>query len=82
LKKIFHSRIGFSNDKLNGFHGCESQNTNKTQRGAAIGAWRSHFRWYSGNNVVKGGNGACAVLGGVVGGVGAPVTKRQTSKTN
>ena len=54
------------------FTGCEAvKNTNKTQRGAAIGAvGGAVIGGVLGNNLGKGGNGALgAVLGGVVGGV-------------
>ncbi len=53
------------------FTGCESvKNTNKTQRGAAIGVVAgSVLGAVLGNNIGKGGNGALgAVLGGVIGG--------------
>ena len=52
--------------------GCESvKNTNKTQRGVAIGAvGGAVIGGILGNNIGKGGNSALgAVLGGVVGGV-------------
>ena len=54
------------------FTSCESlKNTNKTQRGAGIGAaGGAVIGGILGNNLGKGGNGATgAVLGGVVGGV-------------
>ena len=54
------------------FTGCESvKNTNKTQRGAGIGAVAGGvIGAVLGNNLGKGGNGAAgAVLGSVVGGV-------------
>ncbi len=53
------------------FTSCESvKNTNKTQRGAAIGvAGGALIGGILGNNLGKGGNGALgAVLGGVIGG--------------
>ena len=56
----------------NAFTSCESaKNTNKTQRGAAIGAvGGALIGGILGNNVGKGGNSALgAVLGGVIGGV-------------
>jgi outer membrane protein OmpA-like peptidoglycan-associated protein len=56
--------------------GCESvKNTNKTQRGAAIGAvGGAIIGGVLGNNLGKGGNGAMgAVLGGVIGGVAGGV---------
>ena len=54
------------------FSSCEAvKNTNKTQRGAAIGAVSGAvIGGVLGNNIGKGGNGALgAVIGGVVGGV-------------
>ncbi|MBC7438823.1 MAG: OmpA family protein [Flavobacterium sp.] len=54
------------------FTSCESiKNTNKTQRGAGIGAVAGGVLGaVLGNNLGKGGNGALgAVLGGVIGGV-------------
>lgn len=56
--------------------GCEAaKNTNKTQRGAAIGAvGGAVLGGILGNNIGKGGNGALgAVLGGVIGGVAGGV---------
>ncbi|WP_300569850.1 OmpA family protein [Flavobacterium sp.] len=56
--------------------GCQAaKNTNKTQRGAAIGAvGGAIIGGVLGNNLGKGGNGALgAVIGGVVGGVAGGV---------
>lgn len=67
----------------NVFTGCESvKNTNKTQRGAAIGAvGGAVIGGVLGNNIGKGGNGALgAVLGGVVGGVAGGVIGHQMDK--
>jgi outer membrane protein OmpA-like peptidoglycan-associated protein len=53
------------------FNGCDAvKNTNKTQRGAALGAiGGAVLGGVLGNNIGKGGNGALgAVLGGVIGG--------------
>ncbi|MES2748689.1 MAG: OmpA family protein [Bacteroidota bacterium] len=63
--------------------GCEAaKNTNKTQRGAAIGAVAGGVLGaVIGNNVGKGGNGALgAVLGGVVGGVAGGVIGNKMDK--
>lgn len=65
------------------FTGCESvKNTNKTQRGAAIGAvGGAVIGGILGNNLGKGGNGALgAVLGGVVGGVAGGVIGNKMDK--
>ena len=65
------------------FTGCESvKNTNKTQRGAAIGAvGGAIIGGVLGNNLGKGGNGALgAVLGGVVGGVAGGVIGNKMDK--
>ena len=65
------------------FTGCESvKNTNKTQRGAAIGAvGGALIGGILGNNLGKGGNGALgAVLGGVVGGVAGGVIGNKMDK--
>ncbi|MGC4041759.1 MAG: OmpA family protein [Flavobacterium sp.] len=65
------------------FTSCESvQNTNKTQRGAAIGAvGGAVIGGILGNNLGKGGNGALgAVLGGVVGGVAGGVIGNKMDK--
>ncbi|HMI08628.1 MAG TPA: OmpA family protein [Flavobacterium sp.] len=62
---------------------CESvKNTNKTQRGAAIGAvGGAVLGGILGNNLGKGGNGALgAVLGGVVGGVAGGVIGNKMDK--
>lgn len=63
--------------------GCEAaKNTNRTQRGAAIGAVAGGVLGaVIGNNVGKGGNGALgAVLGGVVGGVAGGVIGNKMDK--
>ena len=65
------------------FTGCEAtKNTNKTQRGAAIGAvGGAVLGGVLGNNLGKGGNGALgAVLGGVVGGVAGGVIGNKMDK--
>lgn len=65
------------------FTGCESiKNTNKTQRGAGIGAaGGAIIGGILGNNLGKGGNGALgAVLGGVVGGVAGGVIGNKMDK--
>jgi outer membrane protein OmpA-like peptidoglycan-associated protein len=65
------------------FTGCEAaKNTNKTQRGAAIGAVAGGILGaVIGNNVGKGGNGAMgAVLGGVIGGVAGGVIGNKMDK--
>ena len=65
------------------FTGCESvKNTNKTQRGAAIGAvGGAVIGGILGNNLGKGGNGALgAVLGGVIGGVAGGVIGNRMDK--
>ncbi len=62
---------------------CESvKNTNKTQRGAAIGAvGGAVIGGILGNNIGKGGNGALgAVLGGVVDGVAGGVIGNKMDK--
>ncbi len=62
---------------------CESvKNTNKTQRGAAIGAVAGGLLGaVLGNNIGKGGNGALgAVLGGVIGGVAGGVIGKKMDK--
>lgn len=65
------------------FTSCESvKNTNKTQRGAAIGtAAGAVIGGVLGNNLGKGGNTALgAVLGGVVGGVAGGVIGNKMDK--
>ncbi|MBF6607156.1 MAG: OmpA family protein [Flavobacterium sp.] len=65
------------------FTGCEAaKNTNKTQRGVAIGAASGAvIGGVLGNNVGKGGKGAMgAVLGGVIGGVAGGVIGNQMDK--
>lgn len=65
------------------FTSCEAvKNTNKTQRGAAIGAvGGAVLGGIIGNNVGKGGNGALgAVLGGVIGGVAGGVIGNKMDK--
>ena len=67
----------------NVFTGCEAvKNTNKTQRGAAIGtAAGAIIGGVLGNNIGKGGNTAMgAVLGGVVGGVAGGVIGNKMDK--
>ncbi|MGV9003661.1 OmpA family protein [Flavobacterium sp.] len=67
----------------NVFTGCEAvKNTNKTQRGAAIGtAAGALLGGVLGNNIGKGGNTALgAVLGGVVGGVAGGVIGNKMDK--
>ncbi len=62
---------------------CEAaKNTNKTQRGVAIGAvGGAVLGGVLGNNVGKGGNGALgAVLGGVIGGVAGGVIGNKMDK--
>ncbi|NHM06366.1 OmpA family protein [Flavobacterium sp. CYK-4] len=62
---------------------CESvKNTNKTQRGVAIGAaGGAILGGVLGNNIGKGGNGALgAVLGGVIGGVAGGVIGNKMDK--
>ena len=62
---------------------CDAaKNTNKTQRGAGIGAVAgSLLGAVIGNNVGKGGNGALgAVLGGVIGGVAGGVIGNKMDK--
>ncbi|MCC9042944.1 OmpA family protein [Myroides sp. M-43] len=63
--------------------GCEAaKNTNKTQRGAAIGvAGGALIGGILGNNIGKGGNGALgAILGGVVGGAAGGVIGNKMDK--
>lgn len=65
------------------FVSCEAaKNTNKTQRGAAIGAvGGAILGGVLGNNIGKGGNGALgAVLGGVIGGVAGGVIGNKMDK--
>lgn len=65
------------------FSSCESvKNTNKTQRGAAIGAVSGAvIGGVLGNNLGKGGKGAMgAVIGGVVGGVAGGVIGNKMDK--
>ncbi|MFV8368106.1 OmpA family protein [Flavobacterium sp. LB2R40] len=65
------------------FTSCESlKNTNKTQRGVAIGAaGGAVLGGILGNNVGKGGKGAMgAVLGGVIGGVAGGVIGNKMDK--
>ncbi|MBF0695115.1 MAG: OmpA family protein [Flavobacterium sp.] len=65
------------------FTGCEAvKNTNKTQRGVAIGAASGAvLGGVIGNNAGKGGKGALgAVLGGVVGGVAGGVIGNKMDK--
>lgn len=65
------------------FTSCEAvKNTNKTQRGAGIGAVAGAvLGGVLGNNLGKGGNGAVgAVLGGVVGGVAGGVIGNKMDK--
>jgi outer membrane protein OmpA-like peptidoglycan-associated protein len=65
------------------FTSCESvKNTNKTQRGAAIGAvGGAIIGGVLGNNLGKGGKGALgAVIGGVVGGVAGGIIGNKMDK--
>lgn len=65
------------------FTGCEAvKNSNKTQRGAVIGAaGGAVLGGILGNNIGKGGNGALgAVLGGVIGGVAGGVIGNKMDK--
>ena len=65
------------------FTGCEAvKNTNKTQRGVAIGAASGAvIGGVIGNNAGKGGKGALgAILGGVVGGVAGGVIGNKMDK--
>lgn len=65
------------------FTGCEAvKNTNKTQRGVAIGAASGAvLGGVLGNNMGKGGKGAMgAVLGGVVGGVAGGIIGNKMDK--
>ncbi len=65
------------------FTSCDSiKNTNKTQRGAAIGAvGGAILGGVLGNNIGGGGNGAMgAVLGGVIGGVAGGVIGNKMDK--
>lgn len=65
------------------FTSCESiKNTNKTQRGAGIGAVAGAvLGGVLGNNIGKGGNGAMgAVLGGVIGGAAGGVIGNKMDK--
>lgn len=65
------------------FTSCEAvKNSNKTQRGAVIGAaGGAVIGGILGNNVGKGGNGALgAVLGGVIGGVAGGVIGHKMDK--
>src|SRR5690606_29272754 len=65
------------------FTGCEAvKNTNKTQRGVAIGAASGAvLGGVIGNNAGKGGKGALgAVIGGVVGGVAGGVIGNKMDK--
>ena len=67
----------------NVFTSCEAvKNTNKTQRGVAIGAvGGAVLGGILGNNIGKGGNGALgAVLGGVIGGVAGGVIGNKMDK--
>ncbi|WP_293870868.1 OmpA family protein [Flavobacterium sp.] len=68
---------------VNLFTSCEAaKNTNKTQRGVAIGAvGGALLGGILGNNIGKGGNGALgAVLGGVIGGVAGGVIGNKMDK--
>ncbi len=63
--------------------GCEAaKNTNRTQRGAAVGVVAGGVLGaVLGNNIGKGGNGALgAVLGGVIGGVAGGVIGNKMDK--
>ncbi len=83
MKKISILALAILTITANVFTSCESvKNTNKTQRGAAIGTvGGAVLGGILGNNLGKGGNGALgAVLGGVVGGVAGGVIGNKMDK--
>ncbi len=83
MKKLTIYMLGVIMTAGTVFTGCEAaKNTNKTQRGVAIGAASGAvIGGVLGNNVGKGGKGAMgAVLGGVVGGVAGGVIGNQMDK--
>jgi outer membrane protein OmpA-like peptidoglycan-associated protein len=83
MKKVTVIALAFVVMTSSFFAGCEAaKNTNKTQRGAAIGAvGGAILGGVLGNNVGKGGNGALgAVLGGVIGGVAGGVIGNKMDK--
>lgn len=83
MKKISIYLLGVLMTAGTVFTGCESiKNTNKTQRGVAIGATGGAvLGGVLGNNIGKGGKGALgAVLGGVIGGVAGGVIGNQMDK--
>jgi outer membrane protein OmpA-like peptidoglycan-associated protein len=83
MKKVTVIALAFVVMTSSFFVGCEAaKNTNKTQRGAAIGAvGGAILGGVLGNNVGKGGNGALgAVLGGVIGGVAGGVIGNKMDK--
>ncbi|HLF51566.1 OmpA family protein [Flavobacterium sp.] len=83
MKKITIAALALIMTMGSVFTSCEAvKNTNKTQRGAAIGAvGGAVIGGILGNNLGKGGNGALgAVLGGVVGGVAGGVIGNKMDK--
>lgn len=83
MKKIKISFVALTVLATSILMSCESvQNTNKTQRGAAIGtAAGAVIGGILGNNLGKGGNTAAgAVIGGVVGGVAGGVIGNKMDK--
>jgi outer membrane protein OmpA-like peptidoglycan-associated protein len=83
MKKISILALAIVTITANVLTSCESvKNTNKTQRGAAIGTLGGAvLGGILGNNLGKGGNGALgAVLGGVVGGVAGGVIGNKMDK--
>ena len=83
MKKFIIYTVAIAFTLGNVLTGCEAaKNTNKTQRGAAIGVIAGGVLGaVIGNNVGKGGNGALgAVLGGVVGGVAGGVIGNKMDK--
>jgi outer membrane lipoprotein SlyB len=83
MKKVTVIALAFVVMTSSFFAGCEAaKNTNKTQRGAAIGTvGGAILGGILGNNVGKGGNGALgAVLGGVIGGVAGGVIGNKMDK--
>lgn len=83
MRKVFVMTMAFAVMAGQLFSGCEAaKNTNKTQRGVAIGAASGAIiGGVLGNNIGKGGNGALgAVLGGVIGGVAGGVIGNQMDK--